>query len=118
MSINEQTLVNQDCRPLNGAEHALSGESCQSLMAQIPGWQLAADQQHIHKQFQFANFHHTMAFINAVAFIAHREDHHPDVEFGYNRCLIRLNTHDVGGLSINDFICAAKIEALLTERLR
>ena len=56
-----------------------------------------------------------MAFVNATAWISHREDHHPDLEVGYGHCLVRLNTHDVGGLSINDFVCAAKIEALLSQ---
>jgi 4a-hydroxytetrahydrobiopterin dehydratase len=54
-----------------------------------------------------------MAFVNAVAWIAHREDHHPDIAFGYNRVRVRFNTHSVHGISINDFICAAKVEALL-----
>ena len=55
----------------------------------------------------------TMAFVNAVAWIAHREDHHPDLLVSYNRCTVRFNTHSVGGLSINDFICAAKVDGLL-----
>ena len=52
------------------------------------------------------------AFVNAVAWIAHREDHHPDMAFGYHRCTLRLNTHSVGGISLNDFICAAQVDAL------
>ncbi|MES1926934.1 4a-hydroxytetrahydrobiopterin dehydratase [Salinisphaera sp. T31B1] len=67
----------------------------------------------IEGRFKFKNYYHTQAFVNAVAYIAHCEDHHPDITFGYNRCSIRLTTHAMGGLSDNDFICAAKIDRLL-----
>ena len=66
----------------------------------------------IRRLFEFSNFHETMAFVNALAWIAHREDHHPDLEVGYRRCLVRYRTHAIGGLSENDFICAAKVERL------
>lgn len=66
----------------------------------------------IEKTYRFADYHRTMAFVNAVAWIAHREDHHPDIAFGYDRCTVRFNTHSVGGISVNDFICAAKVDAL------
>ena len=65
------------------------------------------------KTFSFKNYYRTMAFVNAVAFIAHAEDHHPDLEVSYNKCVVRYSTHSVGGLSENDFICAAKIDALV-----
>ncbi len=79
------------------------------------GWQLSGDGANaaIEKTFSFANYHETMAFVNAAAFIAHREDHHPDLSVRYNRCVVRLNTHDVGGISESDFECAARIDALL-----
>jgi len=67
----------------------------------------------IAKEFRFKDYFHTMAFVNAVASIAHREDHHPDLEVGYSRCLVRYSTHDVGGLSLNDVISAAKVEDML-----
>lgn len=63
--------------------------------------------------FTFANFHETMAFVNAVAWIAHADDHHPELEVGYKRCRVRYSTHSIGGLSDNDVICALKINALL-----
>ncbi len=69
----------------------------------------------IRRLFTFKGFHQTMAFVNAVAWIAHRENHHPDLEVGYNRCLVRYRTHAIGGLSENDFICAAKVDRLLRE---
>lgn len=63
--------------------------------------------------FTFANFHETMAFVNAVAWIAHADDHHPELEVSYKRCRVRYSTHSIGGLSDNDVICALKINALL-----
>ncbi|MCU0941398.1 MAG: 4a-hydroxytetrahydrobiopterin dehydratase [Hydrogenophaga sp.] len=81
------------------------------LNGQAPdGWKLIDGA--IERTFRFANFHETMAFVNAVAWIAHREDHHPDVAFGYNRCSVRFNTHDVNGISVSDFHCAAAVNAL------
>jgi 4a-hydroxytetrahydrobiopterin dehydratase len=81
------------------------------LLAELPGW--AIERGLLVKSFGFGNYHETMAFVNAVAWIAHREDHHPDLAVGYNRCRVEWSTHSVGGLSENDFICAARVEALL-----
>jgi 4a-hydroxytetrahydrobiopterin dehydratase len=67
----------------------------------------------LEKSFEFADFHQTMAFVNAVAFMAHREDHHPELQLSYKRCTVRWQTHDVAALSANDFFCAAKVDALL-----
>jgi 4a-hydroxytetrahydrobiopterin dehydratase len=77
----------------------------------VSGWQLRDGA--IEKTYTFANFHETMAFVNALAWIAHTENHHPDLALSYSRCVVRFNTHDVGGISINDFICAAKADALV-----
>lgn len=74
------------------------------------GWKLIDGA--LEKHWKFANFHETMAFVNAVAWIAHREDHHPDIALGYNRCSLRFNTHDVNGISVSDFFCAAAVDAL------
>ena len=84
------------------------------LIEQIPGWQLDEGRFRIEREFRFENFHETMAFVNAMAWIAHQQDHHPDLEIGYKHCLVRYSTHSIGGLSDNDFICAAKIEQLLS----
>ena len=67
----------------------------------------------IEKTHSFKSFHETMAFMNALAWICHTEDHHPDVALSYSRCTVRFNTHSVGGISVNDFICAAKVDALV-----
>jgi 4a-hydroxytetrahydrobiopterin dehydratase len=80
-------------------------------LQQVEGWSVANGA--IEKTFVFVDYHHTLAFVNAVAWIAHREDHHPDIAFGYNRCTVRWHTHSVRGISINDFICAAKVDALV-----
>jgi 4a-hydroxytetrahydrobiopterin dehydratase len=103
-------LLDLHCRPLEG-HPAMSNDEIAQHLQQVAGWQLAEGA--IEKTFAFDDYHRTMAFVNAVAWIAHREDHHPDIAFGYNRVRIRFNTHSVHGISINDFICAAKVEALL-----
>ena len=114
MDLAMQTpLEQQHCRPLHGPEHRLDADTVQRLLAALPGWRVLEDGQSIGKTVPFPDYYRTLAFVNALAFIAHGEDHHPDLGVHYNRCEIRFSTHDVGGLSINDFICAAKAEALL-----
>ena len=113
MTINH--LLSMHCTPQKSAEARLSVNACETFLQLLPDWKLDADQLAISKDYRFGNFHHCMAFVNALAWIAHREDHHPDLAVGYGHCRVRWNTHDVGGLSINDFICAAKIEALLSD---
>ena len=88
----------------------MSPEQVQSHLSQAPGWTLTDGA--IQKRYEFADYHHTMAFVNALAWVAHAEDHHPDLLVSYSRCTVRFNTHSVGGISINDFICAAKVDAL------
>jgi 4a-hydroxytetrahydrobiopterin dehydratase len=78
----------------------------------LPGWELAPGGGEIRKTYKFADYYETMAFVNAIAYVAHKADHHPDLEVGYNRCTVRYSTHDVGGLSDADFVSAAKVDAL------
>ena len=80
-------------------------------MKTLDGWALSGNE--INKTFRFRNYHETMAFVNATAWVSHREDHHPDLEVSYRECRVRYSTHAIGGLSENDFICAAKIDALI-----
>ena len=82
------------------------------LLPELRDWKLDRNQS-ISRRFEFDDFYETMAFVNALAWIAHREDHHPDLEVGYKTCNVRYATHAVNGLSENDFICAAKIDALV-----
>jgi 4a-hydroxytetrahydrobiopterin dehydratase len=101
-------LLQRHCQAVNGAP--MSEADVQAHLPQVPGWSLVDGA--IEKRFAFKNFHQTMAFVNALAWIAHVEDHHPDLQVSYAQCTVRYSTHSVGGLSINDFICAAKIDAL------
>ena len=77
-------------------------------------WTVDTEARQLRRSFRFGDYYQTIAFVNALAWVAHREDHHPDLEVGYNRCTVRYSTHSVGGLSENDFICAARIDALVT----
>lgn len=103
-------LHKQSCRPLKGAEHRLSPTQVTDLSAQLGPWRIESES--LLRDFQFPDFHRTMAFVNALAWIAHQQDHHPDLTVGYNHCRVLFTTHDVGGLSLNDFICAARVDAL------
>jgi 4a-hydroxytetrahydrobiopterin dehydratase len=90
---------------------SLSQKRIAALLPKLRGWKLQAGQ--LCKTYPFKDYYHTMAFVNAVAWIAHRQDHHPDLIVGYNRCQVCYSTHSVNGLSENDFICAAKVDALM-----
>lgn len=94
---------------------ALTATEVVAKLAQLEGWSLHGDGASvaIEKTYRFANYFETIAFVNAVAFVAHAEDHHPDLSVHYDRCVVRLNTHDVGGLSSSDFECATRFDALL-----
>jgi 4a-hydroxytetrahydrobiopterin dehydratase len=106
-------LKQQHCLPCKGETRPLERPVAETLMTQVPGWSLNAEVTAIRRTFEFKNFHETMAFVNAVAWIAHREDHHPELEVGYKRCHVRYSTHNINGLSNNDFICAAKVNGLV-----
>jgi 4a-hydroxytetrahydrobiopterin dehydratase len=97
------------------ARRALTPTEIVLRLAAAPGWKLSGDgaDAAIEKTYTFANYHETMAFVNAVAFIAHAQDHHPDLSVHYGRCAVRFNTHDVQGISESDFECAAAIDALV-----
>ena len=103
------TLHQMKCTPLDGGP-AMDDAQIRLHLEQVDGWSFVDGA--LEKHFRFENFHQTMAFVNALAWIAHCEDHHPDLAVSYNRCVARFNTHSVGGISINDFICAAKVDAL------
>lgn len=103
-------LAQGQCKPLSGAAHRLDAARLADLLALLPGWE--GDGQAIARSFDFAEYESTLAFVNAVARIAQEQDHHPEIAFGYGRCRVSWSTHSVGGVSLNDLICAAKIEAL------
>ena len=106
-------LGNRHCVPCEGGVAPLDAtQAQQKLSALSSAWQLDAADQCLRREYAFKNFYHTMSFVNAVAHIANREDHHPDLELGYNYCRVSFTTHAIGGLSDNDFICAARLDAL------
>ncbi len=107
-------LSDRHCKPCEGGVEPLNNEQAGELLASLhTDWSIAEDGKEISRTYRFKNYYQTMAFVNALAWIAHGEDHHPDIEVGYNRCHVRYSTHAIGGLSENDFICAAKLDALL-----
>ena len=80
---------------------------------QALGWRLIAGA--LEKTYAFKNYHETIGFVNALAFIANAENHHPDLAVSYSKCTVRFNTHDLSGISVSDFFCASKVDALLSE---
>ena len=94
---------------------ALTATEIVAKLAQLEGWSLAGDGADvaIEKTYRFANYYETMAFVNGIALVAHGQDHHPDLSVHYNRCVVRLNTHDVNGISATDFDCARAFDALV-----
>jgi len=106
-------LSGKKCVPCEGGVAPLNRTEAETLGEQLHrDWQIAADAKSLKRAFKFKDFHRTMSFVNAVAHIANVEDHHPDLEIGYDRCRVTYTTHSIGGLSRNDFICAAKIDRL------
>jgi 4a-hydroxytetrahydrobiopterin dehydratase len=109
--IDTATLLEKKCRPL---ESALSDAAIAEHRTAVPEWALQNGK--IARSFSFKNYYETMAFVNAIAYLSHAEDHHPELAVTYNRCTVKYDTHSVnggrGGISENDFICAAKVDAL------
>ncbi|MGE0581357.1 MAG: 4a-hydroxytetrahydrobiopterin dehydratase [Steroidobacteraceae bacterium] len=104
-------LSDRKCKPCEGGVEPLTRVEAEHLRAGLhEGWQLAADAKSLRREFSFRDFFRTMSFVNALAHIANLEDHHPDLEVGYNYCRVTFTTHAIRGLSENDFICAAKID--------
>ena len=107
-------LHEQHCAPCEGGVDPLSVDAARAGLAQLDdAWSLSDDGRFIQREFSFRNFYKTMEFVNAIAFIANAQGHHPDLEVGYNRCHVTYTTHAIDGLSDNDFICAARIDALI-----
>ncbi len=105
-------LTAKRCVPCEGGVATMDAAAARDMLGQLNDWELNESGKEISRSFTFKNYYQTMAFVNALAWIAHQEDHHPDLQVGYNRVQVRFSTHSIGGLSQNDFICAAKIDAL------
>ena len=106
-------LLSLSCKHYSNEDTKLTETEITSLLTKTTGWTLSqADKNIITKDFKFKNYHQTIEFINAVAWIVHQQDHHPEITITYNTCHIEFSTHSINGLSLNDFICAAKINTL------
>lgn len=107
-------LARKRCVSCEGDAKPLDLAAALKLKEQLhPRWRLVNEGKALEAEFSFRNYYQTTAFVNAVAWIAHAENHHPDIRFGYKTCTVGYWTHAIGGLSENDFICAAKVDALL-----
>ncbi|MFH1279908.1 MAG: 4a-hydroxytetrahydrobiopterin dehydratase [Candidatus Eisenbacteria bacterium] len=106
-------LASKRCAPCEGGVPPLTREQAARLARELNGWEMDDGAKGIRRTFTFDDFHGTMAFVNALAWIAHKENHHPDLRVGYNERGVRYSTHAIDGLSEDDFICAAKIDALV-----
>jgi len=104
-------LASKKCKPCEGGTAPYTAAQTKDMLGQLKGW--IVEDGKLVKVYPFTNYYQTMAFVNALAWISHREDHHPDLAVGYNKCRVEYSTHAIGGLSENDFICAAKCDALL-----
>jgi 4a-hydroxytetrahydrobiopterin dehydratase len=105
-------LMKKHCAACKPGTPPVGESQVSEVLRELPGWESAGKE--ISKTYKFNNYYETIAFVNATAWISHREDHHPDLEVGYNKCRVRYSTHSIGGISENDLICAAKVEALIT----
>ena len=107
-------LAQKRCKPCEGGVPPLSAQEAARLLTELhPDWMIVEDGRAIRRALRFLDFYRTMSFVNGLAHIANREDHHPDLEVGYNYCNVRYSTHAISGLSENDFICAARLDRLL-----
>ncbi|MGD9592419.1 MAG: 4a-hydroxytetrahydrobiopterin dehydratase [Candidatus Berkiella sp.] len=106
-------LTQKHCKACEGGVKPLVLKEAEFLLNKVPQWALNTNATEISRTFSFKNYYHTMAFVNALAYMAHTENHHPDLEVSYNKCKVRYSTHAIGGLSENDFICAAKADAII-----
>jgi 4a-hydroxytetrahydrobiopterin dehydratase len=107
---NLNNLANRRCKPCETGMQPLAQPEIDSLLQHLEGWQQY--DRLISKTYRFKDYYQTIAFVNMVAWISHREDHHPELVVNYNSCHIEYTTHSIHGLSENDFICAAKVDAL------
>lgn len=106
-------LAARRCKPCEGGTPPLTADEAAGLLAQVStAWVLTEDAHAIRREFAFRDFYRTMSFVNALAHVVNIEDHHPDLEVGYNYCRVTFTTHAVRGLSENDFVCAAKVDLI------
>ena len=108
-------LNKKNCVPCEGGVEPLDMAAAKQISQAIdPAWNISDDVTHIVREFKFSNYTKTISFVNAVAWIAEAEDHHPDLVVKYGSCRVKYSTHSIGGLSENDFICAKKIDNMIS----
>ncbi len=110
---NDHDLKQKHCLACEGDTQPMDDNQAREMLGNVPDWEIVAGA--ITRTFSFKDFYQTISFVNAVAWIANREDHHPDLRVSYKNCQVTFSTHAIGGLSLNDFICAAKVDGLLAE---
>ena len=106
-------LAAKHCKACEGGVKPISESEAQEVLKNLDGWELNPQATEIQCTYAFKNYYKTMAFVNAIAYMAHYENHHPDLEVAFNRCVVRYTTHAINGLSENDFICAAKADEIV-----
>ena len=108
-------LSSQQCKACEGGVSALTQEESERYLKKLAAdWTLSDDAKSIFRTYSFNNYYETVSFVNVAAMVAHQQDHHPDMTFAYKTCRIEYSTHSIGGLSENDFICAAKTDKTLS----
>lgn len=107
--VARQQLLARRCAT-NPGDRAYTATEIEAQLPEVPGWSYANGA--LERGFTFSNYYDTIAFVNALAWVIHREDHHPELDVSYNRCVVRWNTHSADGITDNDFICAAKTDAV------
>jgi len=116
MADSVNSLISKTCKPLSSGTAPLSPDQIGKLLTELhQDWLHQSQPPELQRTFKFKNYYQTIAFVNALAWVAHQDDHHPELEVSYNRCTVHYSTHSIGGLSENDFICAAKIDALVLD---
>lgn len=109
-------LSTKRCVPCEGGVPTLTSEQAKKFLATLnKSWQLTNSGKMIRRDFKFSNYYETIAFVNALAWMSHYQNHHPDLEVGYNNCAVQYTTHAIDGLSENDFICAEKVDRIYTQ---
>ncbi len=108
-------LSDKKCVPCEGGVAKMAKTEINNYLKLVPNWNVNADYTIISRKFDFKGYYKTISFVNAIAWLANQENHHPDLEVSYNCCLVKFTTHAINGLSDNDFICAAKVDKLLLE---
>jgi 4a-hydroxytetrahydrobiopterin dehydratase len=107
-------LADKRCAPCEGGVQPFDAPTARAWLARLdPAWRLDDNAKQLRRELKFRDFYRTMSFVNALAHVANQEDHHPDLEVGYDYCRVRFSTHSINGLSENDYICAAKLDRLV-----